>query len=101
MKHIKLFEDTSPRGRYPDVTEYLSIDADNDSEQVAFLKKKADLDDQNTKMIKADFLVRGADNLLSAVVEAGLDSSRYGGAIKEAIEALKPALRKIQEIQYK
>ena len=100
MKHIKLFEDTT-QGRWPILTNYLSVEKDNTPKQVAFLKKKADLDDPDTKMINADFILRGAEALLSDMVACGLDSSRYGGAIKEAIKALKPALKKTEEIQPK
>jgi len=97
MKHIKLFEDMK-QGNFSVVGEYFAIDADNAPAQIAFIKKKAGLD---TEMINADYLVRGALSLLDDMVECGLDSSRYGGAIKESIEALKPAIRKIQEIQSK
>jgi hypothetical protein len=100
MKHIKLFEGTT-QGRYPTLREYLSIDADNVPARIAFAKRKDDLGDPNTEMINADFIVRGAEALLDEMIECGLDSSRYGGAIKEAIEALKPAIRKTQEIQSK
>ena len=100
MKHVKLFESmTQGTGRFPSVREYFSIDADNTPAQIAFVKKKADLNDPNDAMINADYIVRGANSLLSGIDKAGLDS-RYGGAIKEAMESLKPALAKIQEIQY-
>ena len=100
MKHIKLFEDTT-QGRWSTITNYLSIEADNTPKQVAFLKRKDDQGEPDTKMINADFILRGAEGLLHDMVACGLDSSRYGGAIKEAIIALKPALRKTQEIQSK
>ena len=98
MKHVKLFEGMyQGTGRFPSVREYFSIDADNTPAQVAFVKKKSDSpNDLDNQMINADYIVRGANSLLSGIDEAGLDS-RYGGAIKEAMEALKPALAKIRE----
>ena len=89
------------QGNFSVVGQYFAIDPDNVPARMSFAKKKANLGDPDTEMINADYLVRGALTLLDNMVGYGLDSSRYGGAIKEAIEALKPALRKIQEIQSK
>jgi hypothetical protein len=99
MKHIKLFEGYIPKSRWSTIGLFLAIPADSPSLQSAYLKERSGKSgDSENSMIKADYMVRGIDSLLSAIEEAGLDA-RYNGAIGKAIAALKPAIMKTREYQ--
>jgi hypothetical protein len=99
MKHIKLFEGYTPKGRFPSISVFLAIPADNSSLQSSYLKERSGKSgDSENSMTKADYVVRGIGSLLSDIEEAGLDA-RYNGAIGKAMAALKPAIAKTKEYQ--
>ena len=100
MKHLKLFEGYTPKGRFPSIGVFLAIPADNASLQTSYLKERSGKSgDSENSMTHADYVVRGIGSLLSHIEEAGLDA-RYNGAITKAMTALKPAIAKTKEYQF-